>query len=411
MLTDNSAKNQYITQRQNRPTTLSSAEISREMDAKLRATSFFSARVAEAHILDRLRTVSDRYSRGDIGLGEARNELKTFLSGQGYDPTQPGLKNLASTARINLILDQNEKMATAVGRYQVMTDPDVMDVYPYALYKASVGSKNPRAAHKAYDGRVLSKTDPWLLAHWPPSDYGCNCELENLTRKQAEAMGITPPTPADKVNGTAPSGYSFDPRRAFESFDISSIKDPDLRLNLIDDADMRFETKSTADNQIEYSAPVKRQSYSDHNLESALDWHKYALPDKPKSVNETESRAKLDAGFDVSDVNGAKVIFEGAEIFKHWANKDASQIPSRLRILNRAIDALQHPLEIWDQGDQKAYIMCYLDRANKKEELAPFVVFVKVIDGKVISYFRKNLDAIDDARWGSKVQRFIEEKK
>ena len=34
-----------------------------------------------------------RYSRGEIGLGEARNTLKDFLKAEGYDPHKAGLKN------------------------------------------------------------------------------------------------------------------------------------------------------------------------------------------------------------------------------------------------------------------------------------------------------------------------------
>ena len=51
--------------------------------------------------------VSDAYSRGEIGLGEARNTLKDFLRAEGYDdPRQAGMRNLASTGRLNLILKQ-----------------------------------------------------------------------------------------------------------------------------------------------------------------------------------------------------------------------------------------------------------------------------------------------------------------
>ena len=54
----------------NMPTAKSHAELVRDVEPKLKAQAFFSARVAEAHILDRLREVSDGYSRGEFGLSE-----------------------------------------------------------------------------------------------------------------------------------------------------------------------------------------------------------------------------------------------------------------------------------------------------------------------------------------------------
>ena len=70
------AANEWIRKRLNLPTAKNSLEISRDFEAKLRAQAFFSARVAESRILDRLRSVSDAYSRGEIGLAETQQTLR-----------------------------------------------------------------------------------------------------------------------------------------------------------------------------------------------------------------------------------------------------------------------------------------------------------------------------------------------
>lgn len=217
----------------NMPTAKSHAELVRDVEPKLKAQAFFSARVAEAHILDRLREVSDGYSRGEFGLGEARNRLKDFLRGEGYDPHQAGIRNLASTARLNLILKQQAAMANAAAEWQRMHSPEAMKVFPYVRYHASVGSKKPRDSHQKYDGMIFRKDDPFLRTHTPPWDFGCHCELEEITEKEA---GRTPdliraPTPEDKVTVDSESGFSFDPEHAFEKFDMSSIKDADLQAS------------------------------------------------------------------------------------------------------------------------------------------------------------------------------------
>ena len=88
------AANQWLQKRLNLPTEKTSFEISRDFEARQRAHAFFSARVAEGHILERLRGISDAYSRGEIGLAEARTRLKKFLRGEGTSDL-PG-RHLAS---------------------------------------------------------------------------------------------------------------------------------------------------------------------------------------------------------------------------------------------------------------------------------------------------------------------------
>ena len=53
----------FLRNRVNMPTQLGSAELA-QLPAQIRARSFFSARVAEAHILEKFRQVSDDYSAG-----------------------------------------------------------------------------------------------------------------------------------------------------------------------------------------------------------------------------------------------------------------------------------------------------------------------------------------------------------
>ena len=63
-----------------------------------------------------------------MGLGEARNMLKDFLKAEGYDPHQAGLRNLAGTAILNLILKQNSAMVHAAAEWKRMHDPDAKGV-------------------------------------------------------------------------------------------------------------------------------------------------------------------------------------------------------------------------------------------------------------------------------------------
>lgn len=222
----------YIRSRVNLPTEKSSAEIARDIPAQIRARAFYSARVADAHILDRFRTITDDYMLGKIGRDEARNLMLEYARSRGMDDGTRGMSNLASTARLNLMIDQNAAMTKAVADHERMYSPTHLKLFPYVIYHASVGSKVPRAEHQQYDGMIFDKNDPWLVSHTPPWEFGCHCQLEECSEKKAGKtpeliQPLSPPEVANKVYSK--SGFRFDPRHGFEEFDMSSIKDPAYR--------------------------------------------------------------------------------------------------------------------------------------------------------------------------------------
>ena len=209
------------------PTEKSHAELVSDVASQIKARAFFSARVAEGHILDRLRDVSDRYSRGEMGLGEARNMLKDFLRGQGLDPHQAGMRNLASTGRLNLILRQNAAMAKAAGEWKRMHDPDQMAVFPFVRYHSRNDGRT-RGSHDALDGKIFDKNDPFLKTHTPPWEFNCRCWLEEITAKEA-GDDVQPMTKPEDVRVESESGFVFDPEEGLGTFDLTSIKDAELR--------------------------------------------------------------------------------------------------------------------------------------------------------------------------------------
>ena len=217
--TEYNGATEWLAKRANLTTVMNSREIAEEWTAKARAQAFFSARVAEGHILERLRSVSDAFSRGEIGLAEARTELKRFLRAEGKDDGKGGLRNLASTARLNLILEQNARMSAAVGQYQAGMDPDILERFPCWRYIGST-ALNPRDSHARYAGKVYRKDDPIWHKIFPPSDFNCKCSVEDCDEEPDKAPEeVEPPE----------SGFEFDPAHAFEEFDLTEIQDDELR--------------------------------------------------------------------------------------------------------------------------------------------------------------------------------------
>ena len=232
----------HIQNRTNLPTDMTSKAISKTISPKIRAQSFFSARVAESNILDRFREITDSYMTGKIGRDEARNLMLEYARANNRDDGTRAITNLASSARLNLIIDQNASMARAVGDYERMYSTVNKKLFPYVIYHASVGSRKPRSEHQRYDGMIFEKDDPWLKTHWPPWDFNCHCRLENCTDKKAHKTPdlIQPPTPADKVTVESKSGFSFDPAHAFERFDLTSIPNEAQREDVAKQLEDRY---------------------------------------------------------------------------------------------------------------------------------------------------------------------------
>jgi hypothetical protein len=247
------AASRWLKGRVNVLTEMGAKEIaeSKNFRPKVRASAFFSARVAEARVLDQLREISDEYSSGKLDLATARKELKNFLYGEGYRPDDvseggkagKSIKNLASTARLDLILTQNARMAAAVGQREVSFDPDILERFPYFRYLPST-AVNKRDDHKQFYNLVLPKTHPFWDTHTPPLEFNCKCGIEDATKEEAENIGIssasageteegpwkiTTPSGRTLTAGPSGSGYEFNVRQAFEICDMSRIKNIPMR--------------------------------------------------------------------------------------------------------------------------------------------------------------------------------------
>lgn len=211
------AADAWLSHRMSVATELGSSAIAGALQSKLRQRAFFSAKVGEARIVKALREMSDAYSAGKISRADTRSRLKEFLV---QEPGAEDFPQLAKTARLNLILDQNARMAAAVGRYQVAMDRDVMERFPYWRY---IAGPNPRDSHRLLDGLILRKDDPFWATHFPPWEFNCNCDLEEVSEEEAAAAGGA--APRGPAMPEPESGFEFSPA---EAFDEKLEVDPDL---------------------------------------------------------------------------------------------------------------------------------------------------------------------------------------
>lgn len=105
------------------PTSLGSDEVRAHFAKDILRRAIFSARMASAHYLAKLRDVCTAISAGEINAADARAQLLAVLEQMGHSPQDDGgLRNPASIRRLNLILDTQRQMAASVARLSEETE-------------------------------------------------------------------------------------------------------------------------------------------------------------------------------------------------------------------------------------------------------------------------------------------------
>lgn len=108
------------------PTTLGSEEIRRTVAADILRRSVFSARMASATYLAKVREACARMLAGEINQATAVKELMDVLGGMGHSPMDGGgLTNPASLRRLNLIVETQTQMAASVARIDGQTEATI----------------------------------------------------------------------------------------------------------------------------------------------------------------------------------------------------------------------------------------------------------------------------------------------
>lgn len=240
------AAQRWLEQKVTLPTGLNSRQIANRIPARIRGQAFFSARVASARILERLRQEVTKLAAGESDYVSARARIKTFLARIGYGVPDVGTKEdrdiqrLESTARLDLILRQNVAMAHAVGQREVSENEAVVEIFPNYRYVANTDR------HARFDGLVLPKDDPFWATHYPPWEYNCQCMVIDTDEPvNGRSYGFAD-TPEGGQQGRlefktsvidvqpSTSGYVFrsSPQDAFDDPDFSRIEDDDLRASV-----------------------------------------------------------------------------------------------------------------------------------------------------------------------------------
>jgi hypothetical protein len=209
-----------------------------QVPVAIRERSQFSAKVASVrllqHIQDQTRSSlaweKEKIAASDRSAGgEAFIDRSSFIASarkiaieEGINTTTPDkfgtMRDIRSAKRLGLIWDMQTTMASEYARWKANNDPDVLDAYPAQRLVRIEERDHPRpswfwpsrwAEAYAKSGSVITalerdmvalKTSPiWAALSrfgtpWPPFDYGSGMGLEDVSRDEAESLGLIRPS-------------------------------------------------------------------------------------------------------------------------------------------------------------------------------------------------------------------------
>lgn len=158
----------------------------------MHARGFMVAGAMQSDMLVDFHTALDKAISEGTTLEDFRKDFDNIVSRYGW--TYNGSRGW----RTRLIYETNIKTAHAAGRWKQMTDPDVVRLRPYLVYRHG-DSDNPRPEHLAWDGLALPADDPWWATHYPPNGWGCSCFVQTASERDLEKMGKDGPDTAPET--------------------------------------------------------------------------------------------------------------------------------------------------------------------------------------------------------------------
>lgn len=156
---------------------------------------FMIAGAMEGELLSDIRDAVDQAIAAGTTLADFRKQWDAIVERHGWK------YNGGRNWRTRIVYETNTRQAYNAGRWQQVTDPEVLRTRPYLLYKHG-DSIRPRIPHLAWDGTVLPADDPWWSTHYPQNGWGCKCKVFSAGERDIARLG-------DQAKRVAPNDGTY----------------------------------------------------------------------------------------------------------------------------------------------------------------------------------------------------------
>lgn len=185
--------------------TLLTAESYLDVKAYEHALAFTVAGLMDEDLLKDVRDAVASAMENGTDFREFKRTLKPYLMAKGWlaETLNDGTQQLVagSNRRLRTIYSTNLQTAYSAGQWERIQQ--TKEFLPYLQYMPSV-SENPRLSHKRYYGLCRPADDAIWQSIMPPNGWGCKCWVKQLTKRQAQKVGISEKTELDTQEYTNP---------------------------------------------------------------------------------------------------------------------------------------------------------------------------------------------------------------
>lgn len=185
--------------------TLLTAESYLDVKAYEHALAFTVSGLMDEDLLKDVRDAMASAMKNGTDFREFKRTLKPYLMAKGWlsETLDDGTQRLVvgSNRRLRTIYSTNLQSAYSAGQWSRIQQ--TKEFLPYLQYMKSV-SENPRLSHKRYYGLCRPADDTIWQYIMPSNGWGCKCWVKQLTRRQAEKVGISPDEPLETEKYTNP---------------------------------------------------------------------------------------------------------------------------------------------------------------------------------------------------------------
>lgn len=240
------------------PTTMDTQGL-RTLSRDIRAKSLFSARTAHLGYLENIKQAVEDMLAGKSNIATGRATLQDALDAIGYVPTESGITDLSSDARLRLILDTQTSQASNWAMRQQGLDQDSLYQFPaWELVRIShrvlPRNDDPKAVSwytrwqavggQLYDGRMVALKDSSIWSNLgdsglfddgidsdvPPYAFNSGMGWREVGRDEAIGLGIIN---GDEIPSAKPSRFFDETEYGTQDFSTEELKSilQDLRAS------------------------------------------------------------------------------------------------------------------------------------------------------------------------------------
>jgi len=226
--------------------------------------AFVVAGAMKADLLTDLREAMDKSIAEGKSIQWFRKEFAGIVQKHGWEGWTGSDTKAGRDWRTRVIYRTNLSASYAAGRYQQLTDPELLQSRPYWKYVHNDTVRHPRRLHESWSGMVLPHDDPFWQSHFPPNGWGCRCRITAVPA--SEYKGFPPPddgsyekTDRQGVTHVLPKGVDYGWDYAPGANRTTPLKD------IIDQKLIRFPAPIGADMWQALKPAI--------GLETTLQWH------------------------------------------------------------------------------------------------------------------------------------------